>query len=381
MKFKIFTLIIFFIPLLFLEISLRLMSNKKGHIELFLNKPWYVIPPIDIPQINFEKDQINHNKYRIYDELLGWTIGKRGIDLPLYFSNSEGSRITETEYNLNAEVPKKVDVVTIGDSFTHGDEVKCEDSWPHMLGKKLNKTIINKGVGGYGIDQAVLSYMYSNVESDYALLGIIAGDFERSTNILYKGLYFGGTKSKPMFYFADNTFKIINQPALTGDKLLEEFMIKDKSSFFKNGKSYHNKIIKRDFFDISYIYRFLKMFWLHPKVIKSPIYLKDNDQLENYLYNLEIIKVFKNLALEKNSKPIIIILGNNNSFNDRSKVLNPWGKFKDDLYDLSIPYIDTSDSLFNYYKNNPDLIINSFGVHYTPFANKIVSDIIYNNIY
>ena len=67
---------------------------------------------------------------------------------------------------------------------------------------------------GYGIDQAILSYLYSPIETETVVLGIIPGDFERATNIVYKGIYYGGNRSKPMFYFKDDgSYELKNQPA------------------------------------------------------------------------------------------------------------------------------------------------------------------------
>ena len=41
---------------------------------------------------------------------------------PLYYSSSYGSRVTKNEYQNNT-IPEKADIITIGNSFTHGDEV------------------------------------------------------------------------------------------------------------------------------------------------------------------------------------------------------------------------------------------------------------------
>ena len=58
-------------------------------------------------------------------------MNSNGASPPLYFSSSYGSRVPKSEYE-NKINSKKVDIITIGDSFTHGDEVYCEDSWPYF---------------------------------------------------------------------------------------------------------------------------------------------------------------------------------------------------------------------------------------------------------
>lgn len=47
-------------------------------------------------------------------------------------------------------------VLAVGDSFTFGDEVHDEESWPAALERRLGHRVLNAGVFGYGVDQAVL---------------------------------------------------------------------------------------------------------------------------------------------------------------------------------------------------------------------------------
>ena len=263
MKYKIFNIIAFLFPLIFVEIFLRIICVEVGHTTLLLNKPWYIVPPIGVPSLDSDRVILQEGKYRIYDGMLGWKLGKNGSDPPLYFSSKQNFRISENEFFSEKPDVLETDVITIGDSFTHGDEVIHESSWPYLLEKKSRLKCINYGVGGYGIDQAVLSYKYSNINTKYVILGVISGDFERATQILYKGIYHGGTKSKPMFDFSDeNKVKIINQPALYGNELIEEFKKGTESTFLKSEKSYNKKILEFDFLTIAIFIESLKCFGL-----------------------------------------------------------------------------------------------------------------------
>jgi len=47
-------------------------------------------------------------------------------------------------------------ILAVGDSFTEGWEVEDEESWPAQLEQKINKVVLNAGVGGYGTDQVIL---------------------------------------------------------------------------------------------------------------------------------------------------------------------------------------------------------------------------------
>lgn len=45
------------------------------------------------------------------------------------------------------------DIIAIGDSHTYGWHVSSEESWPKILGKRLNRNVYNMGVGGFGLLQ------------------------------------------------------------------------------------------------------------------------------------------------------------------------------------------------------------------------------------
>jgi len=96
--------------------------------------------------------------YLVADELLGWTVGpNRGQRGGLYFSSYEASRSAALNVHYAIRQPQ-YRIATVGDSFTFGDEVSFEASWPNRLEEQLGSKIqvLNFGVTGCGIDQAYL---------------------------------------------------------------------------------------------------------------------------------------------------------------------------------------------------------------------------------
>ena len=143
--------------------------------------------------------------YRIYDSLLGWSHGKWKQD-DIYFSDSNGFRCSEEDFIAKIPTQKHYDIICIGDSFTHGDAVVYEDSWPAILSKKTNRSVLNMGSGGYGIDQALLRFMNNEITCDTIVFGLVSGDLERSLSTVYS-YYTGGVKTKPRFKFEENNNK------------------------------------------------------------------------------------------------------------------------------------------------------------------------------
>jgi len=54
------------------------------------------------------------------------------------------------------EAPDRGTILAVGDSFTSGDEVDDDQTWPAHLQRLLGRRVLNGGVSGYGLDQIVL---------------------------------------------------------------------------------------------------------------------------------------------------------------------------------------------------------------------------------
>ena len=376
-----FFTILILLFVLSIEILSRLSSIKNNDTTNFLGKNWYNLLPLELPDItHLTKHHITHpDAFRVYDPLLGWKLDSNKKAPPYYYSSPHGSRITKEEFENNVVV-KKTDIMTIGDSFTHGIDVNCEESWPYILGQLSNKNVVNYGVPGYGIDQAILSYIYSTIDADTIILGIIPGDFERATNIIYGSIYRGGNKSKPMFVFnSDGKYEVKNQPCLVGLDLWHEFKLGVDSDILRIEKNYDDILFRKDFLDIFMTYRILKMFNYRYKYITPPIYLKSGSN-QNYNYILKILKVFLDECLKRNDFPIILLLDNGKTFIDRVNYNNPWENIITDLKNMGFFVVEPLEKIVSLYNDDPSNIINHDGVHYTPLANKLIAEHIQENI-
>ena len=72
-------------------------------------------------------------------------------------------------------------ILTVGDSFTFGDQVSDDESWPAYLEQLINIKTINGGVFGYGLDQIFLRMisLSNKYKPTYVVLSFIDGDISR----------------------------------------------------------------------------------------------------------------------------------------------------------------------------------------------------------
>ncbi len=73
-------------------------------------------------------------------------------------------------------------ILTVGDSFTYGDEVRDAETWPAQLQRLTGRRVLNAGVTGYGFDQMVLRAERCAATHRPALLilSFIADDIRRA---------------------------------------------------------------------------------------------------------------------------------------------------------------------------------------------------------
>ena len=254
---KYFALPIFslFVLLFFGEITVRYIGSEDIDGNFVIGS--VTIRPYSLPVRTVQKniDQFLSNKEESqveYDPLLGWTnapgcVSKDG----LYIHNAQGIRVPESKREYSYEHSKDTfRIVFIGDSFTHGNEVVFEKSWPYLIEKKLNRAglvaqIINLGVGGYGMDQAYLRWktLGKKFQADLVVFGLQMENVRRNVNII-RPVYFPAANlafSKPRFILTDDSLELINVPPIAPNEIPNLL-----ANFEKWPLSSHEYFYKRD---------------------------------------------------------------------------------------------------------------------------------------
>ena len=179
------------------------------------------------PQLNRKKferdfsarytDKENKLNTDTFDPHLGWDF------------DIDGDRIRGNEIHRTEKVPGHYRIVTIGDSFTYGTDVEANDSFPASLQKRLcNTEVLNMGVPGYGIDQAVLKYLAhgSAYAPDVVILGIFVDDYERASVPFH-------AFSKPWLQpTGDGSYRLANQPVPEPQAELDRIRNEQSGEFY-----------------------------------------------------------------------------------------------------------------------------------------------------
>lgn len=118
-------------------------------------------------------------------------------------------------------------IVAVGESFTHGDEVRAAETWSAQVDRARDDLeIANLGVGGYGPDQALLRLERDGfaLAPDEVWLGLVPGTAIRATTLYLPALrhWFDSVAFKPRFRLdPDGALELVRNPAPTPAALCE----------------------------------------------------------------------------------------------------------------------------------------------------------------
>lgn len=163
--------------------------------------------------------------YQRFDLRTGWSLvpGGRGMGMQ---ANPQGIRGDADRVYDKSPVDGRYRVLTVGDSFTHGDEVGNDQTWQHYLESGDERLeVLNLGVPGFGMDQAYIRWQeYADeLDSDLVVLGVWPEDICRNLNVARFYLSRSVTASKPRFVLSNGALEAVNLPVATGDTLRDLF--------------------------------------------------------------------------------------------------------------------------------------------------------------
>jgi len=186
-----------FFTLIMLEIFYRV--QRFGFLRFFFSTENFIVSQAQ----DFKKTYpVKFNKH------LGWVpkpgvYGTDNIWKKTLTISSKGIRSNQTEPPINEAYPS-TSILVVGDSFTFGDQVGNNESFPAYIESILDTRVINGGVCAYGIDQVYLRALdLLNIFSVSKLIfAFIPDDIFRNERDIFHRLY------KPYFVLEDNTLSL-----------------------------------------------------------------------------------------------------------------------------------------------------------------------------
>jgi len=157
--------------------------------------------------------------YLTYSAMLGWAV-RPGIHDAIVFgnkslnTNSKGIR-GNLEYDYKRQ-PGRLRIMTLGDSFTFGDEISDDETYSTDLAAILpNTEVLNLGVSGYGHDQMLLYLQEEGIKyrPDVVILGYVSLDADRNLRSF-------NAFAKPKFELSHGQLRLTGVPVPTAAEVL-----------------------------------------------------------------------------------------------------------------------------------------------------------------
>lgn len=318
----------------------------------------------------------------IVDAQLGWRY-RSGFSNRGNHINLQGLR-SDREYAF-APPAGVVRVAAFGDSFVYGNEVDNDDAWAHIAESTFERLeVLNYGVGGYGLDQALLRYRAegNQLSPHIVLIGFIADDIRRVVSVYRR---FASTRSgiftKPRFLFeADGDMDLIPSPIRDLDDW--RAVLDDPGSVRAWGAHdqwYEPLVYQNPLYDVSALVRLLSTVWIrldNRYFDPDRLFLGDrfNPHARGYLLQMAIFERFVEDVRRSGAHPIILILPSrgelSSAFQGRE---TPYDFMLTQLSARGIEHWNATDA-FLPLKEHHDL--NAWfapGGHYSPLGNRIVA--------
>ena len=144
-----------------------------------------------------------------FDPVVGW------IPRPGYAGSDNiwGREVTIGNHGLRSnglprEAGKNSCILAVGDSFTFGDEVADNETWPAQFESYSGVYIDNGGVFAYGLDQTILRLesLYRTNHYRFAIISFITDDINRLSARARDGA------AKPYFVLSGDSLRLQNDP-------------------------------------------------------------------------------------------------------------------------------------------------------------------------
>jgi len=336
-----------------------------------------------------------------FDSYLGWKRKENSSfsdetenGLVRYSIAGDGSR----KNNLFA--PSHPSISSYGDSFCFGRLVKDTETWQYILSKKMKANVSNKGVGNYGLDQALLRFEMEVCKdsSEVVILNVVPETIARVHSIWKHYFEYGNTLAfKPVFKVIDGCLVLEECPIKNLDDLcntaLDPRDIADRDYFYR--KKFLKDIIKFPYTLMIFkrplkniyllIFIILDKLFSFKKSMAFELILEENKKWTEELFRNKdakhllflLIKRFS-FSASKNRKRFIL-LWTPQKVDLNIKTITLYRQFLSELENLSVEIIDMTDEFLS---NKDNVYVNGkLGPHPSEFGNTLTAKKLYQYLH
>ena len=385
-------LILFIFFIIFEILIFNLVIKHK------INFKWIINFDDEYPKFN--ENNLKKFYQNSFDKDLGWD--RKNNTSGIEQSNKKSKFKISSEGFRGKKIFKNKSISVFGDSFAFCRYVNDNETWEFFLEKKLQKHILNFGVGNYGLDQSFLKYLKykRKIKDDIIIFNVVPETIARINSYWKHYREFGNIHAfKPIIQIKNGKLKIIK---IKIKKYFNEKKIYYLIKSIKKKDIFYNEKFKKNIFKFPYTFQFLKNFKIYPLLL---IYLSISKIMNNkYFYNKAIKIVLTNNISESHlmykkklfKKRLTDLIGYMNDFFVKNKkkmvlIITPQLldldgknlKYSINYYNnlnRKINCIDLTTDIQNI-KNYKKLYLKDiYGGHLNKGGNKVISNIIFKKL-
>lgn len=157
----------------------------------------------------------------VFDSITGWSPRLSSDKFP-YATGTFTTDNCGVRQNLNSHLQhdtSAIRIVTIGDSFTFGEDESDENTYPAQMELMLDSCkVYNLGVHGFGLDQMLLHLRkhIKRIKPQIAVISFIAQDIDRATTSYTNYL-------KPMYVKHEGKWLLNNCPVQRPEEVIQQY--------------------------------------------------------------------------------------------------------------------------------------------------------------
>jgi hypothetical protein len=285
----------------------------------------------------------------------------------------------------NYEADRTYLAQSYGDSMTRGAEVGDDGTWQAWFAEMTGQHILNLGVNGYGVDQAVLKFEKygARYPAKYVILSLNYQEYRRNPahysfycfrTITFEHLF--RYAFKPIFLPTGNDWELRLPPCRDANCLME--VLQDDSRQLRDFLSTHDRCYrlnqKRPLYRFPYTLNFLRGMAVAVRDISgSPEgqnYAFDNR--ESFELTKYLVARFTRTCEERGVQPVIMLIYSPQDLSEIARGKRLDARLLDFMRDRRIPFLDTGEFMAENRKANEEL--SAPMRHYNAAGNRLIAE-------